>query len=438
MQISKIRPIPKYITALIKAKDLSLYPQQDGHTRYYAYLAKNCGELVKVTVAVKNYKNKWYHRQCAVHGVHSKLCFVKDMGYNYIGGYITGWYYDGASTYKRYYECNEWGWTDDKFFDVYAPVININFINKFPEYKYSAVELMRGTKVLQYLRLYEEYPQIEYLTKAGLHNIAASKTILRRIGTDRQFCKWLLRNKEVLQKNCYYKDVILRAYKSGKDLDELQRVKEFKLKLAHDDGYRRLLKTFDKATVDRIVKYVYKNDISFATYNDYLYACNYLGLDLTEDKNLLPHDFHRWHDIRIDEYRTVKALKDAEERKALYESFSVIAEKYLSLQLNNKGNFICVIAKSPKDLIAEGDFLHHCVGRMGYDQKFIREESLIFFIRTKEQPDVPYVTVEYSPKTHKILQLHGEYNCMPDEAATRFIKRVWLPYANKHLKQIAV
>ena len=101
----------------------------------------------------------------------------------------------------------------------------------------------------------------------------------------------------------------------------------------------------------------------------------------------------RWHDIRIDEYHTAKALKDAEERKKLYEQFETVANKYLALQRNLNDGFIVVIAKNPAELIREGELLHHCVGRMNYDQRFIREESLIFFVRRKDTPDVPFVTV---------------------------------------------
>ena len=44
---------------------------------------------------------------------------------------------------------------------------------------------------------------------------------------------------------------------------------------------------------------------------------------------------------------------------------------------------------------------------MNYDQRFIREESLIFFIRKKEQPDTPLVTLEYSLRNHKVLQCYN-------------------------------
>lgn len=45
---------------------------------------------------------------------------------------------------------------------------------------------------------------------------------------------------------------------------------------------------------------------------------------------------------------------------------------------------MAVIAHKPSDLVREGEALHHCVGRMNYDRKFVLEESLIVFIRRKE------------------------------------------------------
>ena len=54
MKIAKIKPIPKYIERLILKTDKENYALPSGHTRYYAYFTKNDGELVKITVAVRN------------------------------------------------------------------------------------------------------------------------------------------------------------------------------------------------------------------------------------------------------------------------------------------------------------------------------------------------------------------------------------------------
>lgn len=437
MTIEKIKPIPKYIKKTIYNLDIKT-EKQDGHTRYYSYLTKNDGELVKVTVAVKTYKKQWYCRQCTVHGIHSELCFVKDMNFSYLGGYTVGWYYAGASAHKGYYEYDDWGWTGDKYYDVYAPVINLNYLQKFPEYKYSAIELLIGTKVLQYLRLYEKYPQLEYLMKAGLSKYYDSKQLLKKIGSDKTFCKWLIKNKDVLISRYFYIDVILRAYRTGRDINELQALKEAKLNFIHDDSRNNLKELFKDKDLERLLIYISKQKTSLASYKDYYRACENLGLDMNEDKNRYPHDFKRWHDIRIDQYNTQKAELDAIKRKEFYAQFASVAEKYLALEKQNGREYVAIIAHSPAELMREGDVLHHCVGRMNYDQRFVREESLIFFIRLKTDVNTPLVTVEYSLKNHKVLQCYGENDHKPEDNILHFVNKIWLPHANKQLKLLAV
>lgn len=57
---------------------------------------------------------------------------------------------------------------------------------------------------------------------------------------------------------------------------------------------------------------------------------------MTEEKNRYPHDFKRWHDIRIDEYHTMMAMDDEQNRKDFYGKFAAVAEKYLGLQYDTE------------------------------------------------------------------------------------------------------
>ncbi len=438
MKETNIRPIQKYILKQIRKADNKNYPSPDGHVRCYAYLTTWKNELVKVTVAVKHHYKKWYYKQVAVHGLDSKKCFVKDMEYCYCAGMGLrfGWYEEGLQKYEQWFE-RGWCWADDQYYDPYAELINPDFIDRLPEFKYSAYKLYHGYDIFKYLRLYKQYPQLEMLMKLGFTSIAMSTTILKRCGTDKAFCKWLIANKALLQSRHYYIGVIVRAYRTKKSLDLLQSYKEAKLKLIHDDDLKPIKELFKEKDLERFFDYIAKQQTNPNTYLDYLKACRHLGIDMTEDKNVFPHDFKRWHDIRIDEYNTAKALKDEQERKALYDKFATVASKYLGLEYNKKSVYIAIIAQKPSDLIHEGELLHHCVGRMGYDQKFAREESLIFFIRTKEQPDVPFVTIEYSPAQKRILQCYGDHDSKPTEEVINFVHKKWLPYANRKLKQLA-
>lgn len=213
MKIDKIKPIPKYIQKKIKLYDNALKPEHLGRTRFYAYFTKNDGELVKVTVAVKEYKKQWYCKPVVVHGIHSDRCFGKDIKFTYIGGYSVGWHEQGLSKCSDWYESKEWGWASDDLFDPYALIVNRDYIlQHFPEYKYSAVDMYTGIEVFKYLRLYEKFPQIEYLTKLGLHNIAMSTQILRLCGKDKKFRKWLAANRLEIRHSSYYVSSIITAY----------------------------------------------------------------------------------------------------------------------------------------------------------------------------------------------------------------------------------
>ena len=438
MRICDIRPIPKRIMTIIRQADEQSFPQPDGHVRFYSYLTTARRELIKVTVAVKHIRKKWFCKQVAVHGLYSSKCYVKDMEYcGYFGmGFRVGWYDEGLQKYRNWYE-RGWCWAADKYYDPSCPTLNLQFVGTLPEFRYSAFEYYRGADILGHLRRYTAYPQIEYLMKFGLDDIAQNVTILKRCGKDKNFCKWLIKNRKELTESYHYVSVIMRAYKTGRPLAELQAYQAAKYSLRHSSQYEIIRETFKGENLEKFFAYIAKQNATIPSYIDYLKACKHLGLDLSLERNLLPRDFKRWHDIRIDEYHTAKAVEDRQKRKELYDRFAEIADKYTCLQHNKRSAFVAIIAKSPAELVTEGDALHHCVGRFNYDQKFVREETLIFFIRTKEYPNTPFVTVEYSPSRKAVLQCNGDHDSKPDDAVLHYVNDVWLPYANKTLKKLA-
>ena len=437
MKIEKIKPIPKYIKEQIHKLDLERYPKQDGVDRFYSYLTKNDGELVKVTVAVKTrYKTHWHCKQVAVHGVDSERCFVKDMCFYYISGYHVGWYEEELTRTPKWYESPDWGWCDDKYFDPHAYLINKEYIAKFPEFKYSASNLADGDRILQYLRTYRKFPVTEYLLKLGLSRYVKGTQLLKRLTTNKDFRKWIARHRDELLKDFYYTQTIFKAFRENRSLAEVQTVIEAKKSLSSNSSYNRIKEVFQK-DLERFFSYIGKQQTDLNCYKDYLTACEALGLDMTLERNRYPHDFKHWHDVRIDEYATLKAEQDAVKRKDLYEKFAKVAEKYLPLQRLMKEGYVCILAKSPAELVREGDFLHHCVGKYGYDQKFTREESLIFFVRPKDDMATPFVTLEYSLSKHSILQCYAAGNQKPEASVMDFVENKWLPYANRKLKKIA-
>lgn len=442
MTAKDIRPIPNYIMKEIYKRDMKIEPWQTGIVRFYAYLTVWKKELVKVTVAVSTIRNKyWACKQVAVHGVHSEKCLVRDMEYNYFGhGFNVGWYTEELQSQPKRFEDGKWYPAGANYYDPYAPLINRGVVGKFPEYKYSAYQLYNGRDIINYLRIYEKYPQTEYLLKLGLGAYAENRSLLKKIAKDKTFRKWFAQHKKELALpygNAYNTTTILQAYKTGLPLKDVSHFLFRKKQFERKSGTAPIRELFHGWELKKYFDYIEKQNISDALYLDYLNACNHLGIDMSLKCNLFPKDFMYQHDLRVAQYAELKAIAEANQKQELMQRFCEVAKKYLPLQHNKRSAFICVIAKSPADLIREGELMHHCVGRMNYDVRFAQEESLIFFVRMKEQPDKPLVTLEYSLKTHKVLQCYATHNTKPNEDVLHYVNKIWLPYANKALKQIA-
>lgn len=160
MKIEKIKPISKCILNLITKAEKDNPYGQSGYVRFYSYLTKNDKELVKITVACKNNidSSRWRCKQVVIHGVHLDKCFLKDIVLHYMGNYSVCWFEQGLQKCRKWYESKDWGWQDDKYFNICCPILNAEYILKFPEYRYFAITQYPYNDTFKYLRLYEKYP----------------------------------------------------------------------------------------------------------------------------------------------------------------------------------------------------------------------------------------------------------------------------------------
>lgn len=132
-----------------------------------------------------------------------------------------------------------------------------------------------------------------------------------------------------------------------------------------------------------------------------------------------------------------KRLELMEQRK-MARNFAKIVKKYSTLtHCSNNTDFAVLIAKNPADLDAEGKALQHCVGKGVYDKKMSKGETLIFFIRKANEIETPFVTLEYSPSSKKVLQCYAKNNTKPEDNVMQFVEKEWLPNANKKVQKIA-
>lgn len=429
-----IRPIPKAIRAQILDLDTWVCPEQYG-TRLYAYLTSMNNELVQVTVAIKNGKRKIRSvKQIVIRGVCSDNVLVRDVDFYYGCGYVVSWKAEGYVRHRTDSTDDKWHSVEYKYFKLSARVINPQYALRFTEFKYCCLDKYPALNAIEYLRKYLKYPTVEYLVKNGLENYIGSKAILAKAQKEKAFRKWLIQNKKTLTDDFFYVKVILRAYKRGTSPEVEQKTEMIYRELK--DVFNEAFLAEYKSEVLKLSDYLVTQHTSASSYVDYYNACMYLGMDMSLSKNRYPHDFMTWHDIRIDEYHTALALAREREREEYIRKFADIATKYLPLEFEGKTGLMVIIPRSVSDLVYEGEILNHCVGHMNYDQKMAREETLIFFVRNQADPTTPFVTVEYSLKTHQVLQCYGYHDTKPDDKVLSFVRNKWLPFANKQVKQI--
>lgn len=87
-------------------------------------------------------------------------------------------------------------------------------------------------------------------------------------------------------------------------------------------------------------------------------------------------------------------------------------------------NFIMTIPKSQEDFIKEGKILSHCVAK--YANAHSKGDTSIFFLRRKNDPDMPYFTVEY--RGGNVIQNHGFRNSNAPKDVSVFTNK-WLKKA---------
>lgn len=342
----------------------------------------------------------------------------------YERGEINGTYYGYPKT--RFLEgwFNKWD-AEDKPMGVCYRLLNVEAIKDSDKYMYSGYESCDSGECIRYLKMYKANPKVEYFGKLGL---VPKKSLLKKAEKDKQFVRFLIDNAETIKKRWYGPNTILYAYNHkmtiDKAADELWMLREA----------RNLFgKNIREAGVDILAVYKWlrgRRDIAIYSYRDYLDACVNLGLNMKDTKVIYPKDFHRMHDLRINEFSSLKAKQKKAEARQMEKKFSEVARKYIPFEVDGE-KYAIVMPTKTSDLKREGEKLHHCVGRMGYDAKMAKGESIITFVRKIEDKTEPFVTVEFKGDT--VYQCYGDHDSTPAADVRQFVEK-WVKEVNKKIK----
>lgn len=113
---------------------------------------------------------------------------------------------------------------------------------------------------------------------------------------------------------------------------------------------------------------------------DYLSYC----ADLDKKPEKCSNAFREFAETK----RTYTAMKATIDQK----KFTANYEKHSKAWDFEYGDFVVVVPKEGKDLVREGQEMHHCVG--SYVDKVVNGECSIVFIRHKDNPDKCYLTCQ--------------------------------------------
>lgn len=443
--------IPCYVVDEIVSRERKRWRLGIMYTTRYGYLEYQNGGLAVSVVVAK--RSKIFSPDGDFSVLMKKVCvrivgdehvYLRDCDYSYGGGYRFFWksytkksYASDVAVVNDYSE-KEWGmYVDDKksflLLAGYGANAYINLdILKETEFRYAAWD--GKTDLYKYLTAYKQNPAIEFLTKTLSSKYATNRDIVSLCGKDKAFMLFLRQHADEIKQHGYPGKAVIRAYKNKTTVAEeyaaIRILCEYSMvpRWYYDWEYKHEIYAHLKnlSAQKLIVFEMYLEKVGERNYSDYIKACAELDVNLDEPKNLMPHDFKRWHDIRINELASKRAKESEEKRAALIESFQNVSAKYCGFNFTDKA--LCVIiAKTPAELVYEGKYLHHCVGDMGYDAKMSKEKTLIFFIRKTAEPSVPYVTAEINPKSGKLLQCYGDHDTKPDDDVMSFVNEQWLP-----------
>ena len=150
-------------------------------------------------------------------------------------------------------------------------------------------------------------------------------------------------------------------------------------------------------------------------YLDYLEMRRKLGYDMANSVYLFPKSLGNAHAKMVEESSKDGYDKRIQEVNGRYQ---MIRKGYRRLRRKfcyEDQEFLIRPAKDAGEIVMEGRILHHCVGGDTYLARHDSGQSTILFLRRREEPDIPYITVEIGTDSLRIAQWYGAHDRKPDE-----------------------
>lgn len=407
--------------------------------RFYLYLVQCGGDVQVRTVAVKapRRNREPVAKEVARASVDDRWIHVLDLGFMPICGYLVDWGSQGFSD-----RC--WGylgrWHPEAYglrcnWKINAPVINPELLKRTKRFRWSDWSSSQA-HILDYMKVFNEHPEIELLQKAGFGCYCTRISLVRKLKKDRAFRQFFMQNTDELRKKCYTVAVILKAYSKG--ISFAQALHEIDVR--HSWRGYNLPREIDALKAQR---YVDGKKICRYEYSKYLDNCQTLGLNFADTKVCFPKQFKSRAQVLQDQIDTIRAEEKAQshkakarERRQMPIKLAEVADRFQWLEGKSTRAFRIVVPRTIKQFSAEGKAMSNCLGD-GYAARMARGDSLIVFVRRAEHPRTAFVAVEYDLNINRVAQCYGIKNSKPPSAVSDFVERVFAGVSSKKQLKVA-
>ena len=292
-----------------------------------------------------------------------------------------------------------------------------------------------------YLQKYLQWPQIEMLSKMGLHEIVRamisgySGIVLDQNATHPEdflrIRKERIQNLIAVEGNAGYLKIWQMERRKDLHLSEKETIFLAESSMYESDIIEVLKYTTVTKFMHKIEKYAGIDipdsfieqqlcghaagvlRVTCSLYIDYLHMRIQREYDLTNQIYLFPRDLQAAHDRMVLETNQEKIEKRNREVSERYPNIRKNYRKLRNRYFFEDEVYLIRPARSAEEIVTEGRTLHHCVGGDNYLDKHDTGESTILFLRLKKQPETPYITVEIRRNT--ILQWYGIRDTKPDQ-----------------------
>lgn len=262
------------------------------------------------------------------------------------------------------------------------------------------------------------YPkQVEWLVKLGLQDavrdlagrgVKNAAAVKWNANTPAEFLGCGVKELDAITKESDQPLMALRIYRALHDMTQAPTPEECAAlaDCADDRTLRVLLPRMKRygLRIPKLISYLEKirrhgkihwsNNAALSAYADYITAADGCGLDLSNTIHLLPRDFWEKHDTVTAAWSAICANRRSTEANAKYKArLPKLTARYLYWS----DTLLIRAPVNAGEIVEEGKRLEHCVG--GYADRHLSGKTTILFLRRRDKPHVPLVTIEMDGNT---------------------------------------